>query len=268
MAKVSIITINLNNKAGLEKTIESVIGQTYNDFEYIVIDGCSADDSVDIIKQNQDKIAKWVSEKDSGIYDAMNKGIGKASGEYILFLNAGDYFFNHHVLETVFKIPSSEDIIYGDMMIDRGVSKLEYGHSPDPLTFEGMIESTLWHPVSFIRKSLFDKYGLYNTRLKIVSDYEFFLKVLFIHNVSYKHISLPVSVFKTDGIGSIEAYDTLHKEEKLSVQLKYFSVLVIDSANRFNELKKSKAVYIGNWLVMKPMLYKIMLKFYKIIKAL
>jgi glycosyltransferase involved in cell wall biosynthesis len=268
MTKISIITINLNNKAGLEKTIMSVIGQTYTDFEYMVIDGGSEDGSVEVITQNQDKITQWISEKDTGIYNAMNKGINMAKGEYCLFLNSGDYLYTPEVLKDVFSLPYAQDIIYGDMMIDRDIGELEYGHSPNPLTFEGMIAGTLWHPVSFIKKSLFGKYGMYNEELKIVADYEFFLKVLFIHNVSYKYVHIPISVFKTNGIGSLEKYDALHRQEKLSVQLKYFSPLVIDGANRFNELKRSEVISAGNWLRGKPMLYKIMLKLYKIVKAL
>ncbi|MDR2910496.1 MAG: glycosyltransferase [Bacteroidales bacterium] len=92
--KLSIITINLNNVAGLQKTIESVVKQTFTDYEYIVIDGGSTDGSADIIKQHANKITYWVSEPDKGIYNAMNKGIRVAKGEYCLFLNSGDWLIN------------------------------------------------------------------------------------------------------------------------------------------------------------------------------
>jgi glycosyltransferase involved in cell wall biosynthesis len=265
MPQLSIITINLNNKDGLEKTVRSVIGQTYIDLEYIVIDGNSTDGSVNVIEKYSDKITQWISESDSGIYEAMNKGIAKANGQYLLFLNSGDYLYTPDVLEKIFSFRHSEDIIYGDMMIDRGTGKLEYGHSPDPLTFEEMIGSTLWHPVSFIRKGLFDKYGVYNTELKIVADYEFFLKVIFMHNATINHVSLPVSVFKTDGIGSVEKYDSLHKQEKLAVQFNYFSPFVINSVNRFNDLKRSNPVLVANWLIKKPLLYKGVFILYKLL---
>jgi glycosyltransferase involved in cell wall biosynthesis len=266
MPKSSVITINYNNRKGLEKTIASVITQTFNDYEYIVIDGGSDDGSADVIKTNADKITYWVSEKDKGIFNAQNKGIAKAKGEYLLFLNSGDYLCDTEVLNKVFSFNYSDDIIYGDMMIDNGKGKPVYGYSPNLITFEEMIRSTLWHPASFIKKSLFDKYGLYDETLKIVSDYEFFLKVLFIHNVSFRHIPLPVSVFATDGIGSSKENDALHKQERLQVQLKHFPLAVIERANKFSELKRSKAVIISNWLRSKPLLYGIATIFYKILK--
>jgi glycosyltransferase involved in cell wall biosynthesis len=101
--KLSIITINKDNARGLEKTIQSVMGQTYNDFEYIVIDGASSDDSVDIIKRYADRMTYWVSEPDTGIYNAMNKGIRKAQGEYCLFLNSGDVLINSNSLKDAFE---------------------------------------------------------------------------------------------------------------------------------------------------------------------
>ena len=99
MHQLSIVTINLNNKIGLEKTIVSVINQKYRNFEFIIIDGNSTDGSVDIIQKYQDKITYWISENDSGIYNAMNKGIANSKGEYILFLNSGDYLFNDSTID-------------------------------------------------------------------------------------------------------------------------------------------------------------------------
>ena len=99
--KYSIITVNYNNKEGLRKTIESVVRQTYRDFEFIVIDGGSTDGSTDILKEYDEQINYWVSEKDSGIYNAMNKGIKKSIGDYLIFMNSGDCFYQNDVLETV-----------------------------------------------------------------------------------------------------------------------------------------------------------------------
>ncbi len=103
MKKVSVITINYNNAQGLQKTIDSVISQTFKDYEFIIIDGGSTDESVDIIRKNSGKISYWVSEKDGGIYNAQNKGAKKASGEYCLFLNSGDFLMDSQTLEKVFK---------------------------------------------------------------------------------------------------------------------------------------------------------------------
>jgi acetyltransferase-like isoleucine patch superfamily enzyme len=134
--KLSIITINRNNAAGLRKTIESVVSQTYTDFEYIIIDGASTDDSVNIIKEYAEATLPcgeglgerlyWVSEPDKGIYNAMNKGILKANGEYCLFLNSGDWLYDNDVLNDVFSISPTEDIVYGnDVFIGANVTILD-----------------------------------------------------------------------------------------------------------------------------------------------
>ena len=123
---LSIITINRNNAAGLRKTIESVVSQTYTDFDYIIIDGASTDESVDVIKEYADRITYWVSEPDTGIYNAMNKGILKANGEYCLFLNSGDWLYDNDVLNDVFSISPTEDIVYGnDVFIGANVTILD-----------------------------------------------------------------------------------------------------------------------------------------------
>ena len=115
MAKISIITINYNDKVGLKKTIESVINQTWRDFEFIVIDGGSTDGGKEILEQNSDKIDYWVSESDNGIFNAMNKGIKVATGDYLLFLNSGDWFYSSNVISDVEKIiDGSVDIYYGN----------------------------------------------------------------------------------------------------------------------------------------------------------
>ena len=111
--KFSIITVNFNNKEGLHNTIKSVINQTFRDFEYIVIDGGSTDGSIDILKKYDKYINYWISEKDSGIYNAMNKGISKANGEYLNFMNSGDCFYALDVLEKVSKYGYTSDFIVG-----------------------------------------------------------------------------------------------------------------------------------------------------------
>ena len=116
MPKLSVITINFNNAIGLEKTIKSVIEQKFTDFEFVIIDGDSSDGSKEIIKKYSNKISYWVSEKDKGIYNAQNKGIERAIGEYCLFLNSGDYLVDTTVFQTVFSEKRTQDIIYGDMI--------------------------------------------------------------------------------------------------------------------------------------------------------
>jgi glycosyltransferase involved in cell wall biosynthesis len=124
LTKLSIITINYNNADGLQKTIKSVISQTFKNFEYIIIDGHSSDKSIDVIKENENYFAYWCSEKDRGIYDAQNKGIQKAKGDYLLFLNSGDCLENEKVLEKVFALTPKEDLLYGELIFDFGRTTL------------------------------------------------------------------------------------------------------------------------------------------------
>ena len=159
MKNLSIITINLNNADGLERTIESVLNQTYNDYEYIIIDGASNDKSVEIIKKYSHRVTHWISEKDSGIYNAMNKGIKLANGKYCQFLNSGDLLFDNNTLSNIFKSSHNDDIIYGNIMFNymNGITLL--AKMPRVITLKNMIRSTIWHPGSFIKRSLFNNTG-------------------------------------------------------------------------------------------------------------
>ena len=198
--KVSIITINFNNSSGLKRTIKSVQEQTCQDIEHIVIDGASTDNSVEVIKDLEDKIAYWVSEPDKGIYNAMNKGIAKASGEYCLFLNSGDELFKPESLEKVIKQEPVADIVSCDVIID-GDEVKGYKSSPDEITPAFMSRSAVSHPSSLIKSSVMKQYG-YREDYKIISDWIFFYETLIRNNYTYQHISLPLSIFYTDGISS------------------------------------------------------------------
>jgi len=220
--KLSVITICLNDIHGLKKTVTSVIGQSFKDFEYIVIDGGSKDGSVDFLEKQGSKVARFVSEKDSGIYNAMNKGIALAKGEYCLFLNSGDFLVNDDVLMSVFLQNKSEDILYGNMIIESENGSRRHGKMPKELSFVHMIGDTLWHPVSFIRKSLFDKYGMYDESLKMVSDYDFFLKVICIHKVTTAYLNFPIAVFNLKGFSSQPENRKLLQAERNLVQKRYF----------------------------------------------
>lgn len=240
MIKLSVITINYNNAKGLEKTIQSVISQTFIDYEYIIIDGGSYDGSKEIIEKQTTKITYWVSEKDKGIYNAMNKGIKQAKGEYCLFLNSGDFLCSDKVLEEVFVITSIADIIYGNMMIDWGNGKKTEGKMPDTITTQQMYNDTLWHPVSFIKRELFDKYGLYNEAYKIVADYDFFFKTIIANKVSTKHIPLLVSVYNVDGFSSKSENKVIEKEERTRVIQTYLSQEEINYLEGITQKEKKK----------------------------
>ena len=145
--RYSIITINYNNKGGLEKTINSVLGQSFHNYEYIIIDGGSTDGSVEIIKKYASQIDYWVSESDNGVYNAMNKGIGKASGEYLNFMNSGDTFHSSSALETISDLHSDDDIIIGGYYeTEKGVS---HTIPPHDVTLLTLLKYTINHQATF-----------------------------------------------------------------------------------------------------------------------
>lgn len=197
--KLSVITINYNNCKGLSKTIQSVVNQTWKEFEYIIIDGGSTDGSVDVIREYADKITYWVSEPDRGIYHAMNKGIDVAKGEYCLFLNSGDILFDKMVFSEVSAELNGTDIISGTLMLDSGFCCLSPTEVTIPYFYEGC--GSLAHPASFIKSHLLKKYH-YDEDLKIVSDWKFFVQVLIMDGVSYKSIPQIISIFDCTGVSS------------------------------------------------------------------
>ncbi len=216
MPKLSIITINYNNKEGLEKTIKSVVNQTHKDIEYVVIDGGSTDGSKELIEQHKQSITYWVSERDKGIYHAMNKGIHAATGEYLLFLNSGDYLSSDNIISDIDSELVNEDIIYGNWIqyYNSGVTKEEV--FPDTITFDFLaFRYTMPHQASFIKKSLMLEAGLYDERLKIKSDWKFFLVAIFKYRCSVKHINHFISYYNKDGLSFNDWFkqDSIQKKE-------------------------------------------------------
>lgn len=214
MPKLSIITINLNNAAGLEKTICSVINQTYSDFEYIVIDGGSTDGSVDVIKKYAEKISYWVSEPDAGIYNAINKGIRKACGDYCQVLNSGDWLVAPDVTERMLKSMPDCAVCYGNMVtVQKGTLKIDKGFEGKPITLLDMFCDTVNHSPAYIRRDLFDKYGLYDERLKIVSDWKFWLIAIGLNNESVAYRDVNVAQFDMNGVSNLNP-DLIRKERQ------------------------------------------------------
>ncbi len=209
--KVSIITINFNNKYGLEKTIKSVICQTFKDYEYIIIDGGSTDGSVDIIKQYERYISYWVSEKDNGIYHAMNKGVKAANGEYCLFMNSSDTIYEDETLQNVFKQNICEDIVYGNLYCAGHIQE-----SVERITLLNLLTHTIGHQSAFIKRSLLIK-NPYDENLKIVSDWKFFFQELIFNNVPYRRIDTIIADFDTSGI-SMNNQQYLKQERDLELK--------------------------------------------------
>ncbi len=218
--KLSVITINRNNAEGLRKTIQSVLSQTNNDFEYIIIDGASTDGSVDVIKELVQNSAfnssadvvqrlplqvRWISEPDGGIYNAMNKGIQMASGDYVLFMNSGDSFDSPTVIEQ--SIPYLDgDFVAGrvNFISYEGVHHRDFQQKVDKMTLASFLQFGFPHQATFIRRELFLQYHLYDESLRIVSDWKFDLEMMIIHNCSYMYIPVTIATFENDGISSLQ----------------------------------------------------------------
>lgn len=233
---LSIITINFNNLEGLKKTMASVLGQTWKEFEYIIIDGGSTDGSAAYIESQKDKIDYWVSEPDSGIYNAMNKGIKVAHGEYLLFLNSGDELFSNQVLNQNNKFLTLYDIIYFNLNVV-GEKETFIKKYPDQLLFSYFVNDTLPHPATFIKKAVFNKIGLYDESLKIVSDWKFFIQSICKFNYSYKRIDKTFATFYLDGLSSNSSNSNIILTEKKKVLTSEFKVYIEDN-NLLSELKK------------------------------
>ena len=258
MHKLSIITINYNNLEGLKRTVESVVNQTWQEFEYIVIDGGSTDGSLAYIESHSANLNYWVSEPDKGIYNAMNKGVAKATGEYLLFLNSGDLFFNDIILEQNHKFIVEKDLVYFNLnFVDK--TKFRTGKYPEQLSFSHFIHDTLPHPATFIKSSLFNKVGLYDESLKIVSDWKFFIVALFKYNSSYIKVDEILTTYYLDGISSDLTNQKLIYEERQRVFNTDFKNYIED-INQLLELKTTvynlrKSKKIG-WLVKLGLIHK------------
>jgi glycosyltransferase involved in cell wall biosynthesis len=233
--KLSIITINYNNAEGLRRTIKSIVNQSFKQFEYLVIDGGSTDNSTDVIRQYSEQISYWSSEPDAGIYNAMNKGIKQAKGEYLLFMNSGDELSGDTTLTRIFEHLNETDIVYFDILLQHPSGHSEVKKCPNVLTFSYFVLHTIPHQSAFIRKELFDKHGLYDETLRIVSDWAFFINVIFKFNASYKHISDTFSIYHLDGISSDTSNIEKIAAEKRAVLMKDFTAY----ASLFDELTEA-----------------------------
>ena len=243
---LSIITINYNNCDGLKKTIDSVVSQTLKVFEWIVVDGGSTDGSKELIERYSSHFAYWVSEPDKGIYNAMNKGIKVAKGEYLLFLNSGDWLFDENVIRDFVFGKFAADVVDGDIcFISR--NRMKRANAPDTVDFDFFYHDTLWHPTAFIRKHLFDQYGLYEERYRIISDWEFFFRVLVVGGASYMHFNRIVTNFPVDGISANPAFEQERKRDIRNVYLKYVPEMFLDAYRKMDEelppLRKAKYEY-------------------------
>jgi len=203
--KISIITVCYNSDATLQKTIESVASQTYKNIEYIVIDGNSKDDTFEIIKKHHASIAKWISEPDKGLYDAMNKGIAMATGDLIGILNSDDVFNSNTVIEEIVNFHKLNNI---EASVGNIIQHKENGKiirlysskywSPEKLKIGFMPP----HPSIFFKKDLFDKFGNYDLGFKIGADYELITRFFLKDNISWKYSGITTTAMLVGGLSS------------------------------------------------------------------
>lgn len=227
--KLSIITINYNDLAGLKNTVDSVINQSWKEYEHIIIDGGSTDGSSEYIENNNQYFSYSVSEPDKGIYNAMNKGIAKANGEYLLMLNAGDVLHNNEVLSKVFdKTNYTHDIIYGD--VDRESKGVVFTESifPDKLTFGFLRNGMISHQAVFFKRRLHNIVGLYNETLKYGADWHFIVLSVCKYNASYIHLNFKMAVCSADGLTCNPSEFGKMEEERRIILEKEFPAFIDD----------------------------------------
>ncbi|GAB1414631.1 glycosyltransferase family 2 protein [Paludibacter sp.] len=215
--KLSIITVNLNNSHGLRATLSSVFSQTFQDMEIIIVDGASIDDSYEIIKEYEKLFNisyTWISEPDTGVFNAMNKGIRMSSGEYLLFLNSGDFLTTPNVINDVFNESHNTEIICCRCRVSQNEKKTFVISPPNFFSFGFFYTNSLSHQATFIKKDLFNKYGLYREDLKIMSDWEFFIRVIIIECVSTSNSTIILSDYNLNGMSSLHLNQQLIKSEK------------------------------------------------------
>ena len=297
MTKLSIITINYNNASGLRKTMESVLSQTSKDFEYIVIDGAAPqppkggvsdraviESYVNSVEGQENGYMRcsflssargrrvgggFFSEPDNGIYHAMNKGICMAQGEYIHFLNSGDWLVDEHVVEDMLNFlnpltpspsPRGEglgvrcDVLIGNVIAVRPDGKVRYKKYNPDVSLYTFYRGTIEHTSAYIRRDLFDKYGLYDENLKIVSDWKWYLQVVGLNKASVQFTDRFVTCFDTSGISSTNLQ--LDKSERRRVLEELLPAAVLADYDKYafdidqmQRLKRYPLIYRLVWFV-------------------
>jgi glycosyltransferase involved in cell wall biosynthesis len=269
--RLSIITVNLNNRAGLEKTIQSVVKQTFTEYEFIIIDGGSNDGSVEAIRsltnippgrymsQSDPSSQKlffpftyWISEPDSGIYNAMNKGVRIAKGTYCLFLNSGDWLVDIHSLKKIFNQTHSEDLLIAGCRVSKNGYLIHIVWPPPKLTMASFYRRTIPHQSTFIKRLLFEKFGLYSEEYKIHGDYEFWIRTIILNDCSIKPIPIIISDYNMEGISSQQNNKDRPVSEVQTILSNAIPHRILEDYKAWHdERNEMKALY---WVNKKPLL--------------
>lgn len=211
MKHISVITVCYNDIAGLRQTIKSVLSQDYTDYEYIIIDGGSTDGSAELIAGYSEYISYWVSEKDNGVYSAMNKGVEKASGEYCIFMNAGDTFVDNNVLSHAAPVLCYADLIVGKANMTRNNEIISTVTPPQKISLGFWLYHSVIHQAAFMRLDSL-KERMYDEKLSIVSDWKYMITEYVTGKYDYKSLAFPICNFDTTGISSDNALRMTERE--------------------------------------------------------
>lgn len=225
--KISVITVCYNAKATIERTLQSVTQQSYPNKEFVVIDGGSTDGTLEILKKYADQIDVLVSEPDKGIYDAMNKGIAKASGDYLIFINADDYFYDEFALERVAQAPHA-DFIFGDQYDEEDGSR-ELAQNLDALDVYHMFRGYFAHQSILAKRELFQKYGNFDLSYKICADWDWILRCL-VNGATTTRVGTPIAVFTVGGASGIAGKKGLLSRERKRLIKKNLGSLPVENA--------------------------------------
>lgn len=213
---LSVITVNLNNKEGLQRTVESVIQQRFRDFEFIIVDGASTDGSIEVIKKLAGRSMEnfhWLSEPDSGVYEAMNKGIRMSTGEYLLFLNSGDYLVDDRVFENIFSKPHTGDFLAGKCNVSENGKVIHTTNPPENITFGFLYNHGLAHQSTFIKREVFHKYGMYLEEFRYNADIEFWYRTIILQNCSTETLPYIITDYNIHGISTKEKFSETYRKE-------------------------------------------------------
>ncbi len=234
MKKISVVTINYNNAFGLQKTIESVVNQPLfkENVEYIVIDGGSTDESVSIINKYEKFLNYWVSEKDHGIFQAMNKGLEVATGEYVIYMNSGDTFSKDVIDEILIK-NLTEDLIYGDYYLEK-IDGNQYQKQTEKIDFAYLISKTICHQSIFMKRDLVQKYP-FDYNFNIIGDWMQLFKIMKNENPLVQYINKPICVYNMDGL-SIQQ-DALRLEQRKQFLKLYYGEWELETLKKLGRLR-------------------------------
>ncbi|WP_187260555.1 glycosyltransferase family 2 protein [Pontibacter beigongshangensis] len=231
--KISVITASYNQGHRIEETFKNVQQQNYPNLEYIVIDGASTDNTLDIIKKYETFISIWISEPDTGVYNAMNKGIAMATGDLIYFLNVGDSFYSDNVLlkagEFALKY-NTADLLYGDAWLLYNTGKVEKRETAY-LSKINLFQKMICHQTIFAKRRLFLENGGFDEQYKIKADYEWLLRNIF-KGATHKYIDLDVCYYEVEGMSAF-GYSKISVFESPKIVEKYFSPLAFKFITRF-----------------------------------